>query len=121
MEKHSQFELENLQELANRLREIREKSFGTQVDAQIKLNHDQGLISRYETGKRIPPLSYIRHLSRMAALAFTEEQYLLGLAGATIPTRMPSPEQIINGMDAYCTDIQRDWYPCIIVDHNFGI
>jgi hypothetical protein len=120
-QKYSQFELENLQELSRRLREIRENVIGTQVEAQKKLNHHQGLISRYESGKRIPPLSYIRHLARTATLSFTEEQYLLGLAGATIPTRMPSTEQIKRGMEAYCIDIQRDWYPCIIVDHNFGI
>jgi hypothetical protein len=120
-QKYSQFELENFQELAKRLQEIRETSFGTQLQAQKKLNHNQTLISRYETGDRVPPMSYIRHFSRKAALPFTEEQYLLGLAGATIPTRMPSSEQITKGMEAYCLDIERDWYPCIIVDHNFGI
>jgi transcriptional regulator with XRE-family HTH domain len=116
----SQFELANLEELYQRLREIR-SSIGSQQDVARILNHDQAQISRYERGKRIPSLSYIRLLSRCAGLPFTEEQYLLGLAGAGIPTRLPSPEQIKNGMEAYCRDIQNDWYPSIIVDHNFGI
>jgi transcriptional regulator with XRE-family HTH domain len=120
-QKHRQFEFENLQELARRLREIRENALGTQLEAEKKLNLNQTLISRYENGRRKPPLNYIRQLSRMVNLPFIEEQYLLGLAGVTIPTRMPSPEQIKRGMEAYSADVQRDWYPCIIVDHLFGI
>src|SRR5687768_2930018 len=115
-----QFEIANLEELYERLRDIR-ASVGSQQEVARILNHDQAQISRYERGKRIPTLNYIRQLSRCAGLPFTEEQYLLGLAGAGIPTRLPSPEQIRNGMEAYCLDIQRDWYPSIIVDHNFGI
>ena len=116
----SQFEMSNLEELYERLREIR-AGIGSQQEVARLLSHDQAQISRYERGKRVPTLSYIRQLSRRAGLPFTEEQYLLGLAGAGIPTRLPSPEQIKNGMDAYCRDIQNDWYPSIIVDHNFGI
>lgn len=107
-------------ELCQRLREIR-GLLGTQEEAAIKLNHDQSLISRYENGRRIPPLNYIRQLARSAKLTYIEEQYLLGLAGVLIPTKMPSPEQIQKGIDIYCRDIQSDWYPSMIVDHNFGI
>jgi transcriptional regulator with XRE-family HTH domain len=116
----NQVESANLEELYQRLREIR-ASIGSQQEAAKILNHGQALISRYESGKRLPSLAYIRQLSRSVGLPFIEEQYLLALAGASIPTRLPSPEQIINGMEAYGLDIQRDWYPSIIVDHNFGI
>jgi transcriptional regulator with XRE-family HTH domain len=116
----SQADLANLEELYQRLREIR-AGIGSQQEVARLLSHDQSQISRYERGKRVPPLAYIRQLVRHAALPFIEEQYLLALAGACVPTRLPSIEQIKNGMEAYCLDIQHDWYPSIIVDHNFGI
>lgn len=107
-------------DLCQRLREIR-ANLGTQEVVAALLNHDQSLISRYEQGKRIPSLNYIRQLARHVKLSYIEEQYLLGLAGVLVSTRMPSPEQIQNGMIAYCRDMQHDWYPSAIVDHNFGI
>lgn len=105
-------------ELQARIRQARLK-IGTGVDIASWLGVDQATISRFETGKRLPSADFLSRLARITGVSYVEELHWLGLAGYLPWTRMPSARQTIEGLELYCRDIAKDYYPSIIIDYRF--
>ncbi len=61
--------------MGNRLRQLRKSRGYTQVSLQMKTGIEQSLLSKYETGERIPPTET---LIKLADLYDVSIDYLLG-------------------------------------------
>ena len=61
--------------MGNRLRQLRRSRGYTQVSLQMKTGIEQSLLSKYETGERIPPTET---LIKLADLYDVSIDYLLG-------------------------------------------
>ena len=61
--------------MGNRLRQLRKSRRYTQVSLQMKTGIEQSLLSKYETGERIPPTEA---LIKLADLYDVSIDYLLG-------------------------------------------
>ena len=61
--------------MGNRLRQLRKSRGYTQVSLQMKTGIEQSLLSKYETGERIPPTEA---LIKLADLYDVSIDYLLG-------------------------------------------
>ena len=61
--------------MGNRLRQLRRSRGYTQVSLQMKTGIEQSLLSKYETGERIPPMET---LIKLADLYDVSIDYLLG-------------------------------------------
>jgi transcriptional regulator with XRE-family HTH domain len=76
-------------------------------------------VVQLEKDRRIPKSDTIARLGECLGLNYLEVHYLNGLAGHTIPTRLPSKGQIVETLDYLAGMLAEFPYPAYVLDYQF--
>src|SRR5690606_13394004 len=100
-----------------RLRTLAGKSQAKLAEA---LFVDENTIARWEQDVHRPgSIEIIEDISKQFSLSYSQEYFLLGLAGHVLKTRMPRLSQIKEVLGHYIIDIEENAFPSVIVDYRF--
>jgi transcriptional regulator with XRE-family HTH domain len=78
-------------------------------------------VIQIEKDRRVPKPDTIDKLGKCLGLNYLEVNYLNGLAGHILPTRLPPREYVIDTLDAIGEALKTFPYPAYVVDYQFRI